>query len=114
MHTSQIALDWAGTYEGVLPCADCEGIQTWLTIREDLTYEIETQHLGRSEEVFSRRGTFSWDEQGRTITLQGIDPALETNHYLVGEDRLFKVDEDGKPMLNAHLLERSRRGMEGR
>ena len=28
MHTSQISLDWAGTYSGVLPCASCEGIET--------------------------------------------------------------------------------------
>ena len=95
MHTSQIALDWAGTYEGVLPCADCEGIRTRLTITYALTYELETQYLGRSEEVFRRSGDFSWDDQGRTITLGGIDPAYETNHYQVGEERLFKLDRDG-------------------
>lgn len=26
-HNSQNALDWDGEYEGVLPCADCEGIK---------------------------------------------------------------------------------------
>ena len=95
MHTSQIALDWAGTYEGVLPCADCEGIRTLLTITYELTYELETQYLGRSEEVFKRSGAFSWDDLGRTITLEGIDPSYETNHYQVGEERLFKLDMDG-------------------
>ena len=25
LHSSQNALDWAGVYEGVLPCADCPG-----------------------------------------------------------------------------------------
>lgn len=96
MHTSQIALDWAGTYEGVLPCADCEGIRTRLVITYGLTYELEAQYLGKSEEVFKRSGAFSWDEQGRTIKLEGIDPAYETNHYQVGENRLFKLDMDGK------------------
>ncbi|HSH50375.1 MAG TPA: copper resistance protein NlpE N-terminal domain-containing protein, partial [Bacteroidales bacterium] len=28
MHTSEISLDWQGTYKGVLPCADCPGIET--------------------------------------------------------------------------------------
>ena len=32
-HNSRNALDWAGTYEGVLPCADCPGIQTRLSLR---------------------------------------------------------------------------------
>ena len=25
---SMTALDWAGTYKGTVPCADCEGIET--------------------------------------------------------------------------------------
>ena len=33
--TSQNALDWPGMYEGVLPCASCEGIQTTLTLLAD-------------------------------------------------------------------------------
>ncbi len=40
MHTSQNSLDWAGVYEGVLPCADCPGIQTRLTLSRDETYEL--------------------------------------------------------------------------
>ena len=27
---SQNALDWAGTYKGILPCADCEGMKMQL------------------------------------------------------------------------------------
>jgi copper homeostasis protein (lipoprotein) len=64
MHTSRIALDWAGTYAGVLPCADCEGIKPIITLHEDLTYEMETQHLGRDEQVFRRSGSFVWDDAG--------------------------------------------------
>ena len=25
---SQNSLDWEGTYKGIIPCADCEGIKT--------------------------------------------------------------------------------------
>lgn len=38
MHTSQIALDWSGIYKGVLPCADCEGIETEVTLRDYNSY----------------------------------------------------------------------------
>ena len=27
-HNAQNSLDWAGDYQGILPCADCEGINT--------------------------------------------------------------------------------------
>ena len=26
-HNSQNSLDWSGTYKGIIPCADCEGIR---------------------------------------------------------------------------------------
>ena len=41
-HNSRNSLDWAGIYEGVLPCADCPGIQTRLTLSRDES--VRTQH----------------------------------------------------------------------
>ena len=46
-HTSQNALDWASSYEGVLPCADCPGIKTRLILNPDGRYELSTQYLDR-------------------------------------------------------------------
>jgi uncharacterized lipoprotein NlpE involved in copper resistance len=42
MHNSRISLDWAGTYEGVLPCADCPGTKTRLTLNQDGSYLLVT------------------------------------------------------------------------
>jgi hypothetical protein len=52
--TSRTSLDWPGTYTGVLPCADCEGIETTITLSVDLTYAHENRqpHL-----AFSREGS---------------------------------------------------------
>ncbi|MFO7999029.1 MAG: copper resistance protein NlpE [Bacteroidales bacterium] len=96
MHNSRISLDWPGTYQGVLPCADCQGIKTKIILHEDLTYQMFTQYLGRDEPVFSRRGSFAWDKEGGTIYLTDVDPMHETNHYRVGENRLFKLDSHGQ------------------
>ena len=30
--SSENVLDWDGTYKGVTPCADCEGIETTVTL----------------------------------------------------------------------------------
>ena len=38
-HTARNALDWPGSYEGTLPCADCPGIRTRLTLMKDGRYE---------------------------------------------------------------------------
>ncbi len=39
-HNAQNSLDWAGIYQGTLPCADCGGIETELTLNADGTYAL--------------------------------------------------------------------------
>lgn len=91
--TSQNSLDWAGVYEGVVPCADCPGIETSLTIRQDHTYVLRMRYLGREEQARERRGTFTWNQQGNQIQLQGV--ADRPGRYLVGENQLVQLDLRG-------------------
>ena len=35
MHNAENSLDIAGVYKGVLPCADCEGIETTIVLKDD-------------------------------------------------------------------------------
>lgn len=49
--TSQNALDWNGTYKGTLPCADCEGIETELTLNLDGNYLYKATYLGKGVKV---------------------------------------------------------------
>ncbi len=44
---SLTSLDWAGTYQGILPCADCPGIKTQLVLNSDMTYQAENQLPGK-------------------------------------------------------------------
>jgi copper homeostasis protein (lipoprotein) len=96
MHNSRISIDWAGSYLGILPCADCQGIKTEITLFEDHTYKMVTQYVGKDEQLFHREGTFAWDDTGGIIALTDVDPMHETNLYRVGENRLFKLDKDGE------------------
>lgn len=92
-HNSQNSLDWAGTYEGTLPCADCEGIKTELTLANDGNYVLKTQYLGKGDgEVYEIKGTFAWNDAGNTITLCANDIP---NQYFVGENVLYHLDIDG-------------------
>jgi heat shock protein HslJ len=94
-HNAQNSLDYHGTYEGVLPCASCEGIETRLSLYPGQQYRLETVYKGRSEEAFVDEGRFSWNEAGSTITLEGIDADERTNQYFVAENRLIKLDFEG-------------------
>jgi copper homeostasis protein (lipoprotein) len=93
-HTAANALDWAGTYEGVIPCADCEGIKTVVTLHIDLTYAFSAAYLGKPGKPFETTGTFSWNEAGNTVRLAGLEN--RPNKYFVGEGYLLQLDMDGK------------------
>jgi heat shock protein HslJ len=92
-HTSQNSLDWAGVYEGVLPCADCPGIKTRLTLNRDGTYERMMQYLDRQVAVETVRGLFTWQASGNAITL---DEHGGGQQYSVGEGRLTLQYGDGE------------------
>ncbi len=92
VHTSRNSLDWAGAYEGVLPCADCPGIKTRLTLDRDGGYEISSQYLDRQPAPMIARGQFTWHAAGNAISL---DARGGGQQYAVGEGRLVLLNRDG-------------------
>lgn len=91
-HNAKSSLDYQGNYRGNLPCADCESIETTISLTED-SYIKETVYKGKSDKVFKETGKFTWNEAGNTITLSG---SKAPNQYFVGENALFHLDVDGK------------------
>ena len=90
-HNSQNSLNWDGVYTGVIPCADCPGIEVQLTLNTDATYTIQYSYMER-EHSFTYSGTFKWNETGNKITL---DTQEMPSDYIVGENTLTQLDMDG-------------------
>jgi copper homeostasis protein (lipoprotein) len=109
MHNSANSLNWEGKYKGIVPCADCEGIKTELSIFQNQSYSMAIQYLGKSDETFKYKGEFTWNEDGNTITLGGLEFAA--SKYLVGEDVLIQLDMQGNRILgemaNQYFLRKS-------
>ncbi|WP_262249168.1 copper resistance protein NlpE N-terminal domain-containing protein [Parapedobacter soli] len=89
-HNSRNSVDWAGTYQGTLPCADCPGIRYAITLNEDNTYSLKTRYLEKGDSTFTESGTFAWDDNGGKITL-----ADRGEKFQVGENQLFHLDMEG-------------------
>ena len=89
-HNSQNAVDWPGTYQGTLPCADCPGIRYTLTLNEDDTYVLKTRYLEKGDNVITDSGAFTWDDLGGKIALTNRD-----ERFQVGENQLFHLDTEG-------------------
>jgi uncharacterized lipoprotein NlpE involved in copper resistance len=104
IHNSQNALDWYGVYKGITPCADCEGIDTEITLNKDLTFVLKTKYLGKGDQtVFEKKGTFTWDTTGSVISLNDLKGS--PNQYKVGENKLVQLDMDGKE-ISGNLAEK--------
>lgn len=91
MHNSMNSLDWEGTYEGLLPCADCEGIKTVVTLNKDNTYVIKELYVGKDMKPQESKGTFKWDDKGQKILFSDKNRPP----YFVGENTLTHLDKDG-------------------
>lgn len=92
-HNSRNALDYEGTYAGTLPCADCSGIYTEITLTGE-NYQKKTVYQGKQDgdHIFEESGKYTWNAEGSIITLDN-DPA---DQYQVGENQLFALDQDGQ------------------
>jgi len=102
--------NWVGVYRGVLPCADCEGIQTMLHLKKDLTYVKSIQYQGRSSDLITQNGSFQWNREGTILTLMPWEKEeisdettagakgkeQEKEMYRLGENELLMLDHQGK------------------
>jgi uncharacterized lipoprotein NlpE involved in copper resistance len=89
-HNSLNSLDVEGIYKGVLPCADCEGIEAEIVLSKDETFIKRTKYLGKEDKVFEEKGAYTWNETGNIIKLSGIKNGPDK--YFVGENYLTQLD----------------------
>lgn len=99
MHNARNSIDWGGIYTGVLPCADCEGIETILHINYDGTFFRQTRYLGKTDKAFEEKGVFFWQDCGNIIVLDGVTPP---NQYFVSENYVIHLDVNGKRIAGEH------------
>lgn len=106
-HNSRNALDWDGTYEGILPCTNCPGILMRLTLNHNGSYELVTQYLDHKTRPSRIQGQFTWQTDGLRIRLA---EAGGEQIYFVAEERLFWLQPDGSrvsgPLADRYVLTR--------
>lgn len=93
-HTAQNSLDWSGTYYGELPCADCDRIETELTLKDDLQFELIENHI-KNDSVHSTKtqGKFVWE--GNHIKLNNIPEGSRPAQFKVVENAVVQLDLNG-------------------
>ena len=99
MHNAENALDYEGTYKGVLPAADCPGIETTLTLNPDKTFALHSVYIDKNSS-FDEKGTYTVEEDLLTLQEEGG----ELSYYSIEEKRLRKLDME-KQKITGELAE---------
>ncbi len=93
-------------YEGVLPAADCPGIQTTLTLYKDGSFQLNEVYLER-DTAFTQQGTFKVENGVLTLLETGDTP----RYFRLEENAAVMLTKDQKPItgaLAAHYILRKK------
>jgi uncharacterized lipoprotein NlpE involved in copper resistance len=83
-------------YTGVLPCADCEGVETTVTLFADTTFEYHSTYLGKNpKDTAGLNATINgkFMMHSDTVHLEGVQ-----SRYLKTDIALFQLDKSGRIM----------------
>ncbi|UOO88750.1 copper resistance protein NlpE N-terminal domain-containing protein [Vitreoscilla massiliensis] len=108
-HTAENSLDWSGKYLGILPCADCEGIYSQLTLQQDKTFVLEEHYMKNGLALHPSKisGRFAFD--AKQPSLIRLAAPNQNRVYFIGEGFAEVRDaQSGKRLsdkLNYRLLQ---------
>lgn len=85
----------SGTYSGIVPCADCEGINYQLTFGPDSSFTEKMVYIGKSVEPVEAKGTWRFKDSN-VIVLNWQNGGSEQLEYSDG--KMFMLDASGKKM----------------
>jgi len=92
------SLDFHGVFYGYLPCNDCNGIKTTLSLKQNNNYLLVTQPARESSREFYEKGKYSWDEENRVVVLTPNKEAAIHQYRIEDEGTLIQLNSDGARM----------------
>ena len=88
---------FAGTYAGMLPCADCAGIDTTIAFTPEGTYTLSEAYQDADKSSFLSKGTWSVRGDGKAIQLDPEDKDEYDRAFTIASPtELLALDREGK------------------
>ena len=92
---------YIGSYNGILPCADCSGIDTELTLNEDGTFTLIEFYLSQESDLYLTEGTWKLNPDLSYVILTPVPEEGRTQqpiYYALKGIDLDKLDIHAKPI----------------
>lgn len=87
-----------GVFYGYLPCDDCDGTQTTLSLKNKNNYLLVTEPAKASAREYFDKGKYIWDDETNTITLTSRKDSKIRKYHIENENTLFMLDAKGAPI----------------
>lgn len=96
-----------GPFSGTLPCADCPGIETVLTLyfdaqtNEPVKYFANETYINQTSPLSGQGKFIKIDKDGKTLfQIEPEDPELSKYYLQVNENTLRQLDRNGNEFAN--------------
>lgn len=91
---------FAGIFAGVLPCADCPGIDTTLQLDADGSYVLTETYQESGVAPRTSEGTWSAEADGGQIRLDPGSKSEQDRLYAISGDDIVQLGAGGRPIDN--------------
>ena len=104
------SLEFHGVFYGFLPCNDCNGIKTTLSLKQNNNYLLVTQPARESSREYYEKGKYSWNDENHTVVLTPRKESTTRQYHIENEGTLIQLNSDGTRMTDEadrYILRRS-------
>lgn len=105
------SLEFHGVFYGFLPCNDCNGIKTTLSLKQKNNYLLVTQPARESSREYYEKGKYSWNDENHTVVLTPRKESSIRQYHIENEGTLIQLNSDGTRMTgdeaDRYILRRS-------
>jgi len=87
--------DFHGVFYGYLPCTDCNGIKTTLSLKQNNNYLLVTQPARESSREYYEKGKYSWNDENHTVVLTPLKESTTRQYHIENGETLIQLNSDG-------------------
>lgn len=84
-------------FAGKLPCADCDGVKTTLTLQGNHAYELHSLYIDKGD-PFTEKGTWQKEEKNKMQVYALTSQSHVMSYYKIGDSLITMLDMHANPI----------------